>query len=200
MKIFTPRLRALSIFVIAYMTIFLVTAIAIKNTEFIFYQVTMSIMIAIVLYMDKRCQFSPLVLWGLVSWGFIHLAGGLLPIPESWTILDATNPVLYDLKPASFLPKYDQIVHAFGFGICLIAAHEALQAHLKQALPLNFPIGATLLLIAMGLGAANEMIEFIAVISIPNTNVGGYENTGWDLVSNSVGAFLSLMFLKFKKS
>jgi hypothetical protein len=39
-----------------------------------------------------------------------------------------------------------------------------------------------------GFGAFNEVVEFIAVLTIPNTNVGGYENTGWDLVANLVGS------------
>ena len=26
---------------------------------------------------------------------------------------------------------------------------------------------------------------------LPNTNVGGYENTGWDLVSNFVGSLMA---------
>ena len=40
----------------------------------------------------------------------------------------------------------------------------------------------------MGFGAANEVVEFAAKLMIPDTNVGGYENTGWDLVSNMAGA------------
>ena len=40
----------------------------------------------------------------------------------------------------------------------------------------------------MGLGAMNELIEFAATLLVPETNVGGYVNTGWDLVANFVGA------------
>jgi hypothetical protein len=40
----------------------------------------------------------------------------------------------------------------------------------------------------MGLGALNEVVEFLATLALPNTNVGGYLNTGWDLVANLVGA------------
>ncbi|MFO0896121.1 MAG: hypothetical protein U0836_01725, partial [Pirellulales bacterium] len=41
----------------------------------------------------------------------------------------------------------------------------------------------------MGFGALNEVVEFAATLLVPETNVGGYENTGWDLVSNMIGAF-----------
>ena len=46
-----------------------------------------------------------------------------------------------------------------------------------------------------GVGAANEIVEFIATISLPNTNVGGYENTGWDLVANFVGCIIAAVMI-----
>jgi hypothetical protein len=46
----------------------------------------------------------------------------------------------------------------------------------------------------MGLGAANEVIEFIAT-RITVTNVGGYVNTGWDLVYNALGAMLAALVI-----
>jgi hypothetical protein len=42
----------------------------------------------------------------------------------------------------------------------------------------------------------NEVVEFIAVLTIPNTNVGGYENTGWDLVANLVGASTAVLMIR----
>lgn len=193
---FTKRLLPYTIFVLSYITLFLFVAITSGNTEFLFYIGTMIIFITVIVFMDKRVNFSPLVLSGLTLWGFLHLAGGLVPIPNDWTLVDSAKPVLYDLKPHDYFPKYDQIIHALGFGVSLIAAHEALQIHLKRTLPLTLAICATLFFIAIGLGALNEMLEFIAVISMANTNVGGYINTGWDLVSNAVGACIGLLILK----
>ena len=40
----------------------------------------------------------------------------------------------------------------------------------------------------LGFGALNEVVEFVATLLVPETNVGGYRNTGWDLVANLVGA------------
>ena len=45
----------------------------------------------------------------------------------------------------------------------------------------------------MGLGAVNEIIEFIAVLSFPDTNVGGYLNTSLDLVFNALGAMVAML-------
>lgn len=200
MHIFTKRLLPYTIFVLGYMAAFTIAAIMQGNQEFMFYEGTMVVIIAILVYMDKRVMFSRLVLGGMAIWGFVHLAGGLIPVPVEWTQVGETTPVLYDVRLSPYLPKYDQIVHAFGFGFSLILAHEALQVHLMRPLAINRAIGFTLFFVAMGVGALNELIEFVAVLSIANTEVGGYENTGWDLVSNSVGAILALIFLKFRNS
>jgi hypothetical protein len=47
----------------------------------------------------------------------------------------------------------------------------------------------------MGLGAVNEIIEFIAVLSVPDTNVGGYYNTALDLVFNGAGAVIAMVIV-----
>jgi hypothetical protein len=48
----------------------------------------------------------------------------------------------------------------------------------------------------MGFGALNEVVEFVATLLVPETNVGGYENTGWDLVSNLVGVLLAAIAIR----
>jgi hypothetical protein len=42
----------------------------------------------------------------------------------------------------------------------------------------------------IGLGAMNKVVEFIATFFL-GTNVGGYRDTGFDLVYNTVGAVLA---------
>ena len=48
----------------------------------------------------------------------------------------------------------------------------------------------------MGFGALNEVVEFAATLSVPETNVGGYVNTGWDLVSNLVGCITAAILIR----
>lgn len=50
----------------------------------------------------------------------------------------------------------------------------------------------------MGFGAFNQIVELVATLTVPNTNVGSYINTGWDLVSNRVGAVLACTWIKIK--
>ena len=47
----------------------------------------------------------------------------------------------------------------------------------------------------MGLGSLNEIIEFAAVLSFENTNVGGYVNTALDLCFNTLGAITAMLFV-----
>jgi hypothetical protein len=51
---------------------------------------------------------------------------------------------------------------------------------------------------SLGFGALNEVVEFVATLSIPETNVGGYENTGWDLVANLVGVALASLIIHLR--
>ena len=191
-------MRAITVFVLSYFFIGMGFASMGGNSEFMFYGVVIVLIISLVAALDRRVGFSQVVLWGLALWGLLHLAGGLMPIPASITEPNDTN-VLYNMRLQPWLPKYDQMVHAFGFGMATIAAYESLCAHLQKKLPINAAIGIAIILIGMGLGAVNEVVEFFAVLIMPKTNVGGYINTGWDLVSNLTGCVLATGWLRCRK-
>ena len=48
----------------------------------------------------------------------------------------------------------------------------------------------------LGFGALNEMVEFLITRVVPDTNIGEFENTGWDLVANTVGAALAAAWVR----
>jgi hypothetical protein len=129
---------------------------------------------------DARVHFSRLVLVGLAVWGFGHLAGGLVPLDGPG------DRILYN---AVFLRwgHFDNVVHAIGFGTAGIAVWEATRSWLP-AEP-GHPLGTALVvcLLGQGVGAFNEVVEFAASHLLAATNVGGYENTGRDLVANLLG-------------
>lgn len=191
----TPLSRPLIAFVILYMLVFSALALRQGNTEFLMYAVVMVVFIVTILLLDRAIRFSPLALWLLAVWGLLHMAGGTVPVDPALTDAyraatdQASRPdsaVLYSLRLHPDLPKYDQIVHAFGFFSATIACYQALLALLRA--PRTLPTAAAAALMGIGLGAINEVIEFIAVLSMPETNVGGYMNTAWDLVANTIGA------------
>jgi len=94
-----------------------INAIASGNFEFVFYTLVMVVLIAMVWTVDRHVRLSQGALWGLSAWGLAHMAGGLLTIPDSWPASTAGTSVLYSLWLIPDRLKYDQVVHAFGFGL-----------------------------------------------------------------------------------
>ena len=164
------------------------------NHEFLIYVVIMLVLIAVVAYVHSRVNLSLGALWCLSIWGLLHMAGGLVELPEGWPY-EGENAVLYSWWLIPDLLKYDQIVHAFGFGTTTWVAWQGLRS---MAPSLNPSVGVlTLCVVAgMGFGALNEIIEFVAVLVLPETNVGGYINTGWDLVANAVGCVIAAVLIR----
>ena len=178
-------------FTVAYLLGATFVALGRGNQEFIFYIVVMVLLLLAAMAVHVRVNLSSGLLWALSVWGLAHMAGGLLPVPESWPI-NGEIRVLYSWWLIPGLLKYDHVVHAFGFGVTTWVCWEGLRSILaeRQTSGLRPTLGMLTLCCAagMGFGAANEIVEFAATLLVPETNVGGYENTGWDLVSNMVGA------------
>jgi uncharacterized membrane protein YjdF len=174
-----------------------ITAVARGNQEFVFYIVVVVLLIGAVLAVHWRVQLSQGALWALSIWGLAHMMGGLVAVPEGWPVNGETR-VLYSLWLIPGRLKYDHIVHAYGFGtttwVCWQGLRSILRSYDANAQP---TLGLMVLSAAAGLGfgALNEVVEFAAVLLVPETNVGGYVNTGWDLVANSVGAILAAILI-----
>ncbi len=188
------------VFSAIYMAVAAVFAVRGGNFEFILYIVVMALIVFGVLALHRRVGLSVGVFWCLSIWGLLHMAGGFVPIPTGWQ-KEGTSAVLYNLEIVPGSLKYDQVVHAFGFGITTWLCWQALSARVldEQGNPLRPTLGLMLLCAAAGIGfgALNEVIEFFATLVLPETNVGGYVNTGWDLVANLVGAVAAAVILYF---
>jgi hypothetical protein len=194
------RMLPLILFVGGYMLFYSAWAVLSGKHEFIFYSVVMVIVIGAVLVMHARSRLSTGVLWGLALWGLLHMSGGLVPIPREFMASlvppEGAGNVLYNFRPWPWFPKYDQLTHAYGFGVATLAGWEALRAASRGTLRPTMGVCVALLCLGMGLGALNEVVEFAAVLLVPNTNVGGYMNTGWDLVSNLVGTIIAVVIIR----
>ena len=173
------RLIPVAVFTFSYLIAALILAIGRGNLEVLFYIVVMLVLIGVVYAVDRSVGLSTGVLWALSLWGLAHMGGGLLTVPASWPV-SSESRVLYTLWLIPGRLKYDQIVHAYGFGVTTWVCWQGLTAAIRRR------GGAATA--ALGFGALNEVVEFVATLLVPETNVGGYRNTGWDLVSNLVGA------------
>jgi hypothetical protein len=153
----------------------------------------MALLVAVVAVVHMRVGLHSVTLWGLSIWGLAHMAGGLMPVPQSWPV-GGESHVLYNLWMVPGLLKFDQLVHAYGFGIVTWVCWQGLQgAFARHGITARPTVGLLTICVAvgMGFGVANEVIEFIATRVLPETNVGDYEHTGWDLVSNTVGCLIA---------
>ena len=178
---------------LGYTAIFGVIFMSAGNSEFLWYIVTMLILVALVALGQRKAEFPAWILWALSLWGLMHMAGGGVPVAGSVLYAHVVIPV-HASGEFVFL-RYDQIVHFYGFGVTALVLWHLLSRH--------FPAmsGSTSILVfpvlgAMGLGAVNEIIEFIAVVVFPDTNVGGYINTALDLVFNAAGAVFAMVLVR----
>ena len=185
-----------------YLVAAISAAITQQNWQFLKINIPFFFIIAgVVALMHSRVNFSKSLLWCLTLWGAIHLAGGLVRIPEELAY-DGDQQTLYSWLVIGHWLKYDHVVHAFGFGSCPWLTWEALRASIQQRLgrKLYPSMGMIFLCVftGMGLGALNEIIEFIAVISLLETNIGGYINPCWDLVANLAGCLFVGVLILFR--
>lgn len=194
-----PRLLPVFLFNAAYIAAATALSLARGNREFIFYIVVMLVLIVVMSIVHSRVKLTTGLLWAFSAWGLLHMAGGLCPLPAGWPY-NGDQAVLYSWWLIPNWLKYDQIVHAYGFGITTWLCWHILRNALRQpdgsAVQPTFGMLTLCAAGGMGFGALNEVIEFIAVLTIPNTNVGGYENTGWDLVANLLGSTIAAVVIR----
>ena len=183
----------------SYLAIAFVVNLIYKNHEFLIYIAVMMLITAAVVMVYKRAGLSRGVLWGFSIWGLLHLTGGLAPIPDHWHTPDTTG-VVYNWRIIPGYLKFDQFVHGFGVGLVTWLCWQVLVARVRghdgktiRPTPGMLSICGTA---GMGFGSLNEIIEFFAVMVLPKTNVGDYENTGWDLVANLVGAIIAGLIIR----
>jgi hypothetical protein len=180
----------LSIFSAIYILAFAALAVGKGNAEFVMYTVVVVLAAALMVFLDAKVTRIPgWILWCLSAWGLAHMLGGNLPLTRS----DGERIVLYSLWLIPFNAtegylKYDQVIHTFGFFTSTCVCAVLLAPMLREDNRASAGAFALCALAGMGLGALNEVVEFAAVLTLPDTNVGGYINTGWDLVSNAIGA------------
>ncbi|MEM3112946.1 MAG: DUF2238 domain-containing protein [Candidatus Pacearchaeota archaeon] len=182
-------------FNLAYIITFALYYLSIKNYEFMWYVLVLVFFFLLIGLTLRKTNFPLGVLWGLSLWGLFHMAGGGLIVGDG---------VLYKLEIIRLLDigdtyvlKFDQFVHAFGFGVTTLVAWHLIKPYLNNKT--NYKILYVLLFaISMGAGALNEIVEFIAVVVAPETGVGGYFNTALDLVFNGIGSIIALFIVHFR--
>ena len=170
-------------------------ALARGSRELPLYLGLMAVAVPLAWIVHRKQPLTRPLLWAFSAWAFLHLAGGLLPEPRG-----GADSLLYNWWPVPGFLRFDHLVHAYGFGICTwLCWHLARQSfHRPDGSPLLPTAGVLVLCVAFGLGALNETVEFITTRLRPGTNIGDFENTGWDLVANLAGTLIAAAAVRWR--
>jgi hypothetical protein len=175
--------------------IFTIIFISRKNYEFLGYIGVIVAAMLLILFTNHKVDYPNSVLWGLTLWSVMHMSGGGLFI---------NGKKLYEIVLLNivgepyYILKYDQLVHVIGFGVATLLMYTLIKPLLKK----DHGWVALFIVVVMsglGVGALNEVIEFIVTVAAPQSGVGGYINNALDLVADLIGALLALVVIYFKE-
>ena len=173
---------------LAVLVLALLRSLALGDARIWSYLVVSLVLTAVVAAVDRSVGFTDGLLWALLAAGALHLACGLLPDPDG-------RGVLYDAWLLPQVLRVDQAVHAFGSAAGTWASWQLLGTWLDLS---RAPVRTQAVLAALaglGKGAVNEALEFLAALHGGGVFVGGFENTGWDLVFDVAGCVGCAVFL-----
>jgi uncharacterized membrane protein YjdF len=169
-------------------SIFVISSLARSDGRLWAFLVVVAVVVAAVAIADATARFSTRLLWALTALAGAHLAGGLLPSPSG-------APTFYETWIVSGLLKYDQAVHFAGSALATAVAWQLLGRYLDPTRASAVVQAQLAAAIALGKGALNEVIEFIASVAGQHVIIGDGANTGWDLVFNLGGVVAAAVWL-----
>lgn len=178
----------------AVVSAFVLTGVVRGDTRVWPYLTVVLVCSAIVAIADGAVGFGDGALWLLVLTGTLHLCGGLLP--------DPTTPggVLYETWLVPGALRFDQLVHFIGSVAATVSSWQLIGTWLDLGRAPARTQAFVAALAGLGKGAFNEVFEFLVAVRLPGAHVGGFENTGWDLVFDTGGVVAAACFLVWSRA
>jgi len=102
------------------------------NDWFFVNAIMMGVVFVILGYIHHHVRLNNATIWELSGWCVLHMAGGLIPVPATWPI-EGDIKVLYSWWLIPDYLKYDNIVHAYGFGVTTWVCWQGLAVGFKRA-------------------------------------------------------------------
>lgn len=165
-----------------------------RNYEFMIYVAVIIALLGAVALTRRKIDYTLGSLVGLTVWAALHLAGGGVPVGDG-RLYDV---ILVPVSSTYPILRYDQVVHIWGFGACTLVAYCLLDRMLKRPIDDSVALGFVLIMAGLGMGALNEVVEFIVSQCVPESGVGGYMNTALDLCSDLIGAVGGLLYIRWR--
>lgn len=161
------------------------------NFEFLAYVGTIALVTAVLFGTLKWTRFSTGIITGITIWGLLHMLGGSVQTADGVLYAYRIFP-FFDGGGDFYILKMDQVIHAFLYGVVGLMFFHTLReiVGIKTHLAV---IAFVAIFAAAGFSIVNEIIEFLAAVNLPETGVGGYENTVLDMIFNLCGAAVAVL-------
>lgn len=164
------------------------------NYEFLIYVGVIILFLGLIWLSLGKVDYTLGTLVGLTVWSALHMSGGAIPVGEG-RLYDTVLIRLSDTYP---ILRYDQLVHVWGFGAATLAMYCLLQRALTKPVRHRVAFSIVLVMAGLGVGALNEIVEFIVSAIVPESGVGGYLNSSLDLCADLLGALLALIYIHLR--
>lgn len=163
------------------------------NIEFVIYVGVIIAVFALLFGTLHITRFPLYILWLISFWGLLHILGGAVQTPDGVLFAYRIYP-FFDYGGDFYILKYDQVVHAYLYGVVSLVFLHIVRRTLGAARPLWIVL-LVAVMASMGVSAMNEIMEFLIAITLERNGVGGYENAMLDLIFNFSGAILAPLIL-----
>jgi hypothetical protein len=151
------------------------------------YLQVVAILVVLTVLADRAAQFSKAMVAALTSVAIVHLVGGLAP-PVGGAV------TFYETWLIDRVLKFDQLAHLWGTAVLTFASWHLAVGMLKPRRR-GGGLAFVAALMACGMGALNELVEFFFGLNNADFHAGGLANTGWDLAFNLAGAVIAAVLL-----
>ncbi len=164
------------------------------NTEFIIYVGVIVFFTAVVWLSMKKVSYTDATLVGLTVWAGMHFAGGGIPVGDG-RLYDVMLVPMSEKVP---IFRYDQLVHVWGFFASTLVMYCLVVAAFGERIKSSVSLAIVVVMAGLGVGAFNEIVEFLVTLAVPSTGVGGYMNTALDLCADLIGAMLGWAYIRVR--
>lgn len=161
------------------------------NLEFVIYVAVIGVIFGAVAWAQPFVRFTTPMLAALSLWGLMHVLGGLVTTPDGVLFAYRIYPFL-DLGGDFYILKYDQVVHAYLYGLVAVMTYHMLHSYLAVS-GRTFTVILVAILVSVGISGLNEIMEFLIAVTVERNGVGGYENAMLDLIFNLAGAVVGTL-------
>jgi putative membrane protein len=183
-----PILACSLLLLVAFSTHFLTK----KNGEFLLYAGVILFFLIVFIITNSKVYYPNTLLWALWTWALMHLSGGAFHIQGKLLY----EIILIPLSEKYPVFRYDQLVHIVGFATATVTMYYVLKPLLRRDIKAWTSLSIVVGCAGLGIGAFNEIVEFLATVLLPQTNVGGYLNTSLDLVADFIGAIIAVFVIR----